>query len=75
MITVSVVAPFPLEGLDRQGNLNLPSGVCVLDLLRQAKAPIYTYILPVSINGHLAGKRTRLKDGDMVVFIAPISGG
>ncbi len=70
---VTVIAPFPVPGQAPDGALELPRGARVSAIFRGA--PVYTAFLPVSVNGQQVSRRKRLKEGDLVVVIAPISGG
>ena len=71
-----VAAPFELRGQGRDGCVDLHEGARVRDLLRLAvNAPIYTRLLPVSVNGEQAKHSQILQDGDVVVFILPRTGG
>ncbi len=72
---VKVIAPFHLPGQDADGCLDLPEGARVQSLLRLGRAPLYAHLLPVSVNGEQSPRSRELKDGDVVIFIAPISGG
>ena len=57
------------------GSLEVPDGTRVRDVLRRAHAPLYTAVLPVSVNGQQVSRSQRLKDGDVLIVITPISGG
>ncbi len=74
-IKVKVIAPFLIPGQAEDGSLELPDGVRVQDVFRRAHAPLVTNLLPVSINGKQVSRSQKLKDGDLVVVITPISGG
>ncbi|RPI31585.1 MAG: hypothetical protein EHM70_11225, partial [Chloroflexota bacterium] len=75
MIRVKVVAPFNLNEADKVGEIELPDRTTVAQLLRRLGAPLYAYALPVAVNSKQASRRQVLHDGDLVVFIVPISGG
>ncbi len=76
MIRVRLVAPFALDGVDPAGWIDLPDGARVNDLLRCAREfPLYARFLPITVNGEQVKRSHRLKDGDTVVWIMPISGG
>jgi molybdopterin converting factor small subunit len=75
MIAVKVVAPFALKEAAPDGTVQLPEKTSILRLLRMQGAPPFAYLLPVAVNGVQAGKNHRLKAGDVVVFLAPITGG
>ena len=76
MIRVKLVAPFELDGIDSEGCVDLPDGARVEDLLRRLHGfPLYARFLPVAVNGDQVKRSHRLKDGDMVLFVMPISGG
>ena len=73
---VRVVAPFIIPGLDAQGQLELPPGATVGHILKRAKTSIsFWRLLPVSVNGKQVEKSQKLNDGDIIVFVSPISGG
>ncbi len=72
---VKVIAPFEIFGRAEDGSLEMPAGSRVRDIFRRAHAPIYTSLLPVSINGAQVSRSYQLKEGDLVVIITPISGG
>ena len=73
---VRVVAPFAVSGLDADGRLEVPSEATVNYVLKRAKTggPFWR-LLPVSVNGMQVKKSHKLNDGDVIVFISPISGG
>lgn len=71
---IKVIAPFPIEDLDEEDCLDMKAGSRVRDVLR-GRSPIAGYLLPVLVNGEQARKSQVLKDGDIVVFVYPISGG
>lgn len=76
MIRVKLVAPFELEGIDSEGCVDLPDGARVKDLLSRVQGlPLYARFLPIAVNGDQVERSYRLKDGDMVLFIMPVSGG
>ena len=74
-IKVKVIAPFLIPGQAEDGTLELPDGVRVQDVFRRAHAPLVTHLLPVSINGKQVRRSQRLKDGDLLIVITPVSGG
>jgi molybdopterin converting factor small subunit len=71
---VKVIAPFHIKGLDAEDCLDLKDGSRVRDVLR-GRNLLPGHLLPVFVNGQQAKKSQLLKDGDIVVFIYPISGG
>ncbi len=75
MIRIRVVSPFPLERAGPDGEVELPDQTTVWQMIHRLHLPFYAYALPVSVNGEQAGKRRRLCQGDLVVFIMPYSGG
>ncbi len=76
MIRVQLVAPFELDGIDSDGCVDLPDGARVGDLFKRVHGlPLYVRLLPVAVNGDQVKLSHRLKDGDMVLFIMPVSGG
>ncbi len=73
---VRVVAPFALRGQAADGSLEAPEGARIRDLLGLAiRPPIYTRLLPVTVNGELASPARRLRQDDLVVFIMLLPGG
>ncbi len=75
MIRVKVVAPFKISQADHSGEVELPDRTTVGRLVRLLNAPLYAHLLPVIVNGTQAGRRKMLNNGDLVVFLVPISGG
>lgn len=76
MIRVRLVAPFELDGIDSDGCVDLPDGARVRDLFMRVRGlPLYARFLPVAVNGDQVNRSHRLRDGDMVLFIMPVSGG
>jgi len=73
-MNVKVIAPVEIQGLDTDGNLELPDGSRVRDILKLLRLNP-ARLLPVSVNGEQVSKSHQLKDGDVVVLIFPISGG
>lgn len=73
---IRVVAPFTVPGLDVQGKLEIPQGATVASIMKRAKTESLAWnLLPVSVNGRQVKRSHKLNDGDVVVFISPISGG
>jgi molybdopterin converting factor small subunit len=72
---VKIIAPFEIKGLDQDDCLEALPGTSLRDLMRQAKAPLVWRGLPVSVNGMQVSKSHILSDGDVIVFIYPLSGG
>ncbi len=73
---VRVVAPFALAGQAPDGSLEMAEGSQVRDLLRLAvRPPIYSRLLPVTVNGEPAGRSRPLRPDDLVVFVMLLSGG
>ncbi len=75
MVRVKVVAPFIISQADSGGEVELPDRTTVGRLIRLLHVPLYAHVLPVVVNGSQAGRRKILKNGDLVVFLVPISGG
>lgn len=71
---VKVIAPFPIEGLDAEECLELKAGSRVRNVLK-GRNLLPGFLLPVFVNGKQARKSQVLKDGDVIVFVFPISGG
>ncbi len=62
--------------LDEKGLLSLPAGASLSDLFGEMKIPrIWGSILMVSVNYQRVKGKTPLKDGDIVTFFWPLSGG
>ena len=71
---IKVIAPFPVDGRDKNDMLDLPEGSRVRDIYKGA--PLHLgRVLPVFVNGQQVKKSHVLKEGDVVIFLAPISGG
>lgn len=71
---VKVIAPIEIQELDKEGNLDLPDGSRVRDVLKLMNMnPVR--LLPVSVNGKQVSSSHRLEDSDVMVLIFPISGG
>ncbi len=75
MIRVKVVAPFAIREIDKSGEIELPDQITVGQLRKRLRAPLFAYALPVMVNGKQAGARQRLQQGDLVIFLMPLSGG
>ena len=73
---IKVIAPFEIARLDSDDCLDVPPGTTVNGVLRCArlKRPLWM-LMPVSVNGKQVRKSHKLKEGDVVAFISPISGG
>jgi sulfur carrier protein ThiS len=71
---VKVIAPFPVRGLDPEDCLEMREGSRVRDLLKGSGLNP-ARLLPVFVNGEQVKKSHFLKDGDIVVFLYPLSGG
>jgi sulfur carrier protein ThiS len=71
---VKVIAPFPVRGLDPEDCLEMREGSRVRDLLKGSGLNP-ARLLPVFVNGEQVKKSHILKDGDIVVFLYPLSGG
>jgi len=72
---VKLIAPFDIPEKAADGSLEIPEGARVRDVLRRARAPFFTAVLPVSVNGRQVARSYRLKEGDVLILITPISGG
>ena len=73
---VKIIAPFDVPGLDQDDCLEVPPGATVRGVLgRFGPARGYVWLLPVSVNGVMVRKSHRLQDGDVIVFVFPLSGG
>jgi sulfur carrier protein ThiS len=71
---VKVIAPFPVRGLDQEDYLEMSKGSRVKDVLKGSGLNP-ARLLPVFVNGEQVKKSHILKDGDIVVFLYPLSGG
>ena len=71
---VKVIAPVDITCLDGEGCLEIPSGSRVRDVIRKTGFR-WGMILPVSVNGQQVGRSHILKEGDIIVFVFPMSGG
>jgi sulfur carrier protein ThiS len=71
---VKVIAPFPVRGLDQEDCLEMRAGSRVKDVLKGSGLNP-ARLLPVFVNGEQVKKSHILKDGDIVVFLYPLSGG
>ena len=75
------VKVFPPRGCDRSALderswAELPEGSRVSDVLKMIKcSPLKAKLLLVSVNGERSKIDRVLKDGDVVGFFAPVSGG
>ena len=78
MIRVKV---FPLPGSDRSALderfwMELEDGSTVQDALRRIRvSPLKAKLLLLSVNGERASLSRTLRDGDVVGFFLPVSGG
>jgi len=71
---VKVIAPFPIQGLDREDCLEMREGSRVKDVLKGSGLNL-ARLLPVFVNGQQVKKSHILKEGDIIVFLYPLSGG
>lgn len=75
------VKVFPPHGsdfsrLDERGWLELPEGSTVEDVLQAVRCSrLKAKLLLCSLNGERVSLRTKLKDGDVIGFFSPVSGG
>ncbi len=75
------VKVFPPHGCDRsaldeRGWVEMPEGSRVSDMLKIIKcSPVKAKLLLVSVNGVRSPFGRELKDGDVVGFFAPVTGG
>ena len=78
MIRVKV---FPVYGCDRSALdekswMELEEGSTVADALRRIRMnPLKAKLLLLSVNGERVPLSTQLKDGDVIGFFLPVSGG
>ena len=72
---------FPPHGcersaLDERGWMELPEGATVKDVLKLIRcSPVKAKLLLVSVNGERASLERELREGDVVGFFFPVSGG
>lgn len=71
---VGYLAGIGLPGGFKGGEVDMPEGAVVLDLLRAVQAPI-TYQFLISRDDMLVDPETPLREGDVLFFIPPIGGG
>jgi sulfur carrier protein ThiS len=71
---IKVIAPFPIRSLDPEGCLEMSEGSRVKDVLKGSGLNP-ARLLPVFVNGQQVKKSYILKDGDLIVFLYPLSGG
>ena len=71
---VKVIAPFPIRGLDQEDCLEVSEGSRVRDVLKGSGLNP-ARLLPVFVNGQQVKKGHILNDGDIIVFLYPLSGG
>jgi molybdopterin converting factor small subunit len=77
-IRVKVYAPAFVDHnrIDEDNYILLKDGASVHSLFNSLKVPLlYRPFMVCSVNYDQAGPSTRLKDGDTVSFIVPITGG
>ena len=64
------------SALDERSWAELPEGSCVRDTLRLVRcSPLKAKLLLVSVNGERSSPERVLRDGDVVGFFFPVSGG
>ncbi len=75
---VKVLPPHGCDrsALDARSWAELPEGSTVRDVLRLIRcSPLRAKLLLVSVNGERSSPERELRDGDVVGFFFPISGG
>lgn len=78
MIRVKVFPPYGCDrsALDERSWMELEEGSTVKDVLKIIRLnPIKAKLLLLSVNGERASFSRELKDGDVIGFISPVSGG
>lgn len=78
MIRVKVFPPYGCDrsALDERSWMKLEEGSTVGDVLKIIRlSPLKAKLLLMSVNGERASLSQKLKDGDVIGFIAPVSGG
>ena len=78
MIRVKVFPPYGCDrsALDERSWMEIKEGSTVNDVLKVIRlSPVKAKLLLLSVNGERAPFSQELKDGDVIGFIAPVSGG
>ena len=78
MIRVKVFPPYGCDrsALDERSWMEVEEGSAVGDVLKIIRlSPLKAKLLLMSVNGERASLSQKLKDGDVIGFIAPVSGG
>ena len=78
MIRVKVFPPYGCDrsALDERSWMKLEEGSTVGDVLKIIRlSPLKAKLLLLSVNGERASLSQKLKDRDVIGFIAPVSGG
>ena len=78
MIRVKVFPPYGCDrsALDERSWVELREGSTVKDVLKIIRlSPLRAKLMLLSVNGMLAPLDQKLEDGDVIGFIAPVSGG
>lgn len=78
MIRVKVFPPFGCDrsALDERSWMEIKEGSSVSDVLRIIRlSPLRAKLLLVSVNGERTSLSRELRDGDVIGFISPVSGG
>jgi molybdopterin converting factor small subunit len=75
---VKVYAPAfcSFKHIDEDGNMVLPDGASLNDVYKKLRVPLpFRKLLFSAVNYRRVKLSTKLKDGDVVSFLAPLSGG
>ena len=75
---IKIIAPYgcSLDKLDERGWVEVENGTTVSDALRIIRCgKLKAKLLLVSVNGERAALSRKLKDGDVIGFFMPVSGG
>lgn len=75
---IKVYAPLfgDTEQLDENGYLEMPEGALLKDLYKNLKIPrLLRNSLVCQVNYDRCSSSAKLKDGDIVSFVGPLSGG
>ena len=78
MIRVKVFPPYGCDrsALDEKSWMEIPDGSSVGDVLKIIRLnPVKAKLLLISVNGERASLSRKLKDGDVIGFFIPVSGG
>ncbi len=78
MVNIKVYASgfCSFEHIDPEGYMSLPEGACLNDVCKRLEIPfLLRRVLFAAVNYQHAKLDTKLKDGDVVSVLSPLSGG